>query len=144
MNNPKLFKTKNYGEKMKYTVNTANAPAAIGPYSQAVVIRGGHIMFTAGQIPMDPISGEIIGSEIREQTRRVMQNIKGILEAEGASMSNILKTTIFMKNMQDYPGLNEVYKTFFSETFPARSAVEVNRLPKDVLVEIEAIAVLDR
>jgi 2-iminobutanoate/2-iminopropanoate deaminase len=130
---------------MVSTINTTQAPAAIGPYSQATLLRPGRaLLFTAGQLPMDPLSGEIVGNEIQAQTRQVLANLRAILEAGGASFSDVLKTTIFLKNLQDYARLNEVYAAFFGDKPPARSAVEVSRLPKDVLVEIEMIAEVER
>lgn len=126
---------------MRKIVATAKAPAAIGPYSQANVF--GNLVFTSGQIPLDPESGEIIGTTIEDQTRQVLTNVKNLLEAAGSSMDKVLKTTVFIKNMDDFAKMNAIYAEFFTEgTYPSRSAVEVARLPKDVLVEIETIAYL--
>ena len=124
---------------MRKTVSTDKAPAAIGPYSQANIF--GDFVFTSGQVPLDPASGEIIGANIEEQTRQVFKNITAILEAAGSSLDKVLKTTFFIKDMNDFGKMNEVYAEFFTEgSYPSRSAVEVARLPKDVLVEIETIA----
>jgi 2-iminobutanoate/2-iminopropanoate deaminase len=132
------------GALMKSVINTPKAPAAIGPYNQATVCRSGHILFTAGQIPLDPVSGKIVGDEIKTQARQVLENLRAILEASGASMHNVLKVNIYVKNLQDYSKLNEVYTTFFPDQPPARVAVEVSRLPMDVLVEMDLIAALER
>jgi 2-iminobutanoate/2-iminopropanoate deaminase len=123
---------------MREAVATKRAPAAIGPYSQA--IKAGGLVFTSGQIPIDPATNQIVVDGISAQTERVLANIKGILEAAGSSMEKVVRTTVFLKNMADFPGMNEVYSRFFSDPPPARSTVEVARLPKDVLVEIDTIA----
>jgi 2-iminobutanoate/2-iminopropanoate deaminase len=126
---------------MKNTIKTTAAPEAIGPYSQAIMTGG--FIFTSGQIPLTP-SGEIAGSDIKTQTRRVLTNIGAVLEAAGADFQNVVKTTVFLSDMANFAAMNEVYAEFFREeenAFPARSTVEVSRLPKDVLVEIEAVAV---
>jgi len=129
---------------MKATVNTPHAPAAIGPYSQGVISRAGtRLLFTAGQIPVNPGTGEV-PEGIEAQTRQSLENVRAIVEAAGGSLGSILKVTIFMKNLQDYARINKVYSTYFEDLPPARSAVEVCRLPKDVLVEIEAVAELER
>lgn len=126
---------------MRKIIATDQAPAAIGPYSQANVF--GNLVFTSGQIPLAPASGEIIGTTIEEQTRQVLTNVKNLLEASGSSMNQVLKTTVFIKNMDDFAKMNAIYAEFFTEgSYPSRSAVEVARLPKDVLVEIETIAYL--
>lgn len=126
---------------MRKTVTTDKAPAAIGPYSQANIF--GELVFTSGQVPLDPSTGEIVGTDIQEQTRQVFTNIKAILEAAGSSLDKVLKTTVFIKDMNDFGKMNEIYAEFFTEgTYPSRSAVEVARLPKDVLVEVETIAYL--
>lgn len=123
----------------KEVVLTKDAPQPIGPYSQA--IKAGDLVFCSGQIPLDPASGEIVGgSDVQAQARRVMENVKAVLEAAGTSLDGVVKTTIFLKNMGDFPKVNEVYGTYFKGTTPARSTVEVARLPKDVLVEVECIA----
>ncbi len=119
-------------------VFTENAPKAIGPYSQAVI--AGNLVFTSGQIAIDPKSSLIVDGGIEKQIVQVMNNLKAVVEKSGSSMEKIIKTTIFLKNMADFSVVNEVYGSYFNNKFPARSCVEVARLPKDVLVEIEAIA----
>jgi len=121
-------------------IKTDKAPAAIGPYSQAVAVQGGGLLFTAGQIPMDPETGTIVGAAIEEQARQALTNLRHVLEAGGASMETAVKTTVFLKDMNDFAAMNQVYNEFFGTGLPARSAVEAARLPKDVLVEIECIA----
>lgn len=125
---------------MKKVVATKNAPGAIGPYSQAVV--AGDMMFISGQLPLDPATGSFAGNDIQSQTRQSLNNIKAILESEGVSMKNVVKTTVLLQNMGDFGAMNEVYGEFFTEDCPARAAFEVAKLPKDALVEIEAIAYL--
>lgn len=126
---------------MRKIVATDKAPAAIGPYSQANIY--GNLVFTSGQIPLDPATGEIVGTDIEEQTRQVLTNIKNLLEAAGSSMDKVLKTTVFIKNIDDFGKMNAIYGEFFTEgAYPSRSAVGVAKLPKDVLVEIETIAYL--
>ncbi len=122
-------------------VLTKNAPAPIGPYNQGILC-GGTLLFTAGQIPIDPATGQLIAGDIREQTRRVFRNLQAILEEGGSSLSNVVKTTVFLKDMNEFAAMNEVYAEFFPGIAPARSTVEAARLPKDVHVEIEAIAVV--
>jgi len=124
---------------MKQIVSTANAPKAIGPYSQAVV-RGGQV-FLSGQIPLDPATGQLVGGGIEEQTARVLENVKAVLEAAGASLDAVVKTTVFLKDMADFPKMNEVYARYFVENPPARSTVQAAKLPRDVMVEIDAIAI---
>lgn len=119
-------------------IQTVEAPAAIGPYSQGVTI--GNLLFTSGQIPIDPKTGQVIQGDITDQTKQVMENLKAVLKAAGTGLEKVLKTTIFIKNMEDFAQINEVYGSYFSTEPPARSTVEVSRLPKDVLVEIEMIA----
>jgi 2-iminobutanoate/2-iminopropanoate deaminase len=120
-------------------VQTASAPAAIGPYSQGVVANG--MVYTAGQIPLDPATMELVGgADVAAQTERVMLNLAAILEQAGATLSSVVKTTVFLKDMNDFVAMNEVYGRHFGEHRPARSTVEVCRLPKDVKVEIEAVA----
>lgn len=124
---------------MRKTISTDAAPAAIGPYAQANSF--GDLIFTSGQIPLDPKTGNLVGLTIQDQTRQVMENLKNVLEAGGSSMDKVLKTTVFIKDMNDFAQMNQVYGQFFTEgAYPSRSAVEVARLPKDVLVEVEAIA----
>ncbi|BAA29948.1 137aa long hypothetical protein [Pyrococcus horikoshii OT3] len=123
---------------MKEVIFTENAPKPIGPYSQA--IKAGNFLFIAGQIPIDPKTGEIVKGDIKDQTRQVLENIKAILEAAGYSLNDVIKVTVYLKDMNDFAKMNEVYAEYFGESKPARVAVEVSRLPKDVLIEIEAIA----
>ena len=126
---------------MKTIISTSAAPAAIGPYSQAV--RAGNLLFVSGQIPLDPATGQLIPQDtIQDQTARVLENLKAILAQAGATLDNVVKTTVFLKDMEDFVEMNRVYQTFFSADCPARSAVQAARLPKDVRVEIEAIAAL--
>ena len=123
---------------MLKTVHTDSAPAAIGPYSQAIIADG--MVYTSGQIPLDPKTMKIDGSTIEVQTQRALNNLKAVLEAAGSNTDLVLKTTVFLKNMADFANMNEVYSQFFGSHKPARSTVEVARLPKDVLFEIECIA----
>ena len=125
---------------MKQVIHTDKAPAAIGPYSQAIQI--GQLLFTSGQVPIDPETGAIVEGGIQEQARQSLNNIKAILNAAGTNMGAVVKTTVFLQDMNDFAAMNEVYAQFFQEPYPARSAVQGARLPKDVLVEIEAIAQL--
>lgn len=127
---------------MKKIVSTTEAPAAVGPYSQAV--RVGQFVFTAGQIPLDPKSGQIVSDDISEQTRRVLDNLSAVLRAENLTFSHIVKTTIFLTDMNDFVKVNEIYATYFSDLPPARSTVQVSALPKGARVEIECIAVSDQ
>ncbi len=121
------------------SVSTNNAPQAIGPYSQAIIT--GNLVFCSGQIPLDPATMEIVGESITEQTKRVFQNLSGLLEAAGSKLGQVVKTTVYLKDMSDFAAMNEEYARHFGDHRPARAAVEVARLPKDVLVEIDAIAV---
>ena len=123
---------------MKKPIKTNNAPQAIGPYSQGIV--AGNLVFVSGQIPIDPKTGNFAGDEIASQTTQVLLNIKAVLAEVGLSLNDVVKTTVFLSDMNSFVGMNAVYATFFDEPFPARAAVEAARLPKDVLVEIEAIA----
>ena len=126
---------------MKTVISTQNAPAAIGPYSQA--IQAGNLIFVSGQLPMDPATGALIPEDtIQAQTTRAIQNLSAILAQAGGSLNNVVKTTVFLKDMEDFVPMNQVYQSFFAADCPARSAVQVARLPKDARVEIEAIAVL--
>lgn len=120
------------------TVSTTKAPGALGPYSQALMTED--LVFCSGQIPIDPATGAVAGSTIEEQTRRAITNLSAVLEAAGSSLSNVVKTTVFIKDMNDFAALNAVYAEMFGDTKPARSCVEVARLPKDVKLEIECIA----
>jgi 2-iminobutanoate/2-iminopropanoate deaminase len=125
----------------KIMISTGNAPAAIGPYSQAV--RVGELLFTSGQIPIDPATGAIVAGGIREQTTRVLDNLTAVLAEAGLDMAHVVKTTVYLKNMADFAAMNEIYATYFAPAGvvpPARSTVEVARLPKDALVEIDLIA----
>lgn len=122
----------------KSTIQTPSAPAAIGPYSQAV--KAGNLLFVSGQIPLDPKSGQLAATDIEGQTKRVLENLKAIVEAGGVSLENVVKTTIFLKDMNDFQKVNEVYGTYFKPPYPARATVEVARLPRDVRVEIECVA----
>lgn len=124
---------------MKIIVKTADAPQAIGPYSQAVEANG--FVFVSGQIPLDPKTGNIVAGDIREQTRRVMENGKAILAKAGCAMSDVAKATIYLKNIADFAAVNEIYGSYFPIDPPARATVEVSRLPKDVAVEIDFVAV---
>jgi 2-iminobutanoate/2-iminopropanoate deaminase len=123
---------------MKEAVATPKAPQAIGPYSQAIKANG--LVFASGQIPIDPATGQLIQGDVAVQTERVLKNITEILGAAGSSLQRVVKTTVFLKNMSEFAQMNEVYGRFFSKEPPARSTVEVARLPKDVLVEIDVIA----
>ena len=125
---------------MKEIVLTDRGPKPIGPYSQAVKANG--FLFASGQIALDPQTNEFIGGDIRQQTERVIANIKGVVEASGSNLGHVVKTTVFLKDMSDFSAMNEVYAKFFSVAPPARSTVQAARLPKDALVEIEFIALL--
>jgi 2-iminobutanoate/2-iminopropanoate deaminase len=125
----------------KEVISTPNAPSAIGPYSQA--IRAGNLLFVSGQISIDPSTGNVIDDKtIQGQTRRVLQNLIAIVEAAGGSAQNIVKTTVFLRDMSDFAGMNAVYSTFFTASPPARATVEAARLPRDVSIEIDCIAVI--
>ena len=126
---------------MKEIVATERAPRAIGPYSQAV--RSGNFLFASGQIPIDPATGEFVAGGITEQTEQVMRNVSAILEAAGAGLQQVVKTTVFLADMDDFTPMNEVYGRYFGENPPARATVQAARLPRDARVEIEAIAILD-
>lgn len=123
----------------KSVVSTDQAPAAIGPYSQA--IKAGGFVFTSGQIPLDPATGDIVGSNITEQTERVMQSLKAVLEAAGTSLESVVKTTCFLADLNDFAAFNTVYSASFGEAAPARSTVQVAKLPRAVMVEVEAVAI---
>lgn len=122
------------------TISTDKAPAAIGPYSQAVKV--GNIIYTSGAIPVDPANGEVVNGGAAEQAEQALKNLKEVLIGAGASLDSVVKTTVFIKNMNDFATINEVYKKYFTKNYPARSCVEVARLPKDVLIEIECVAVI--
>ena len=126
---------------MKNIVSTHNAPKAIGPYSQAV--RQGNLIFTAGQLGIDPTTGNLVVGDVKDETQQALTNIMKILESENCSMNNILKTTVFLRDMNDFTSMNEVYATFFPENPPARSTVQVAALPKNAAVEIEVIASIE-
>ncbi|MDQ2714722.1 MAG: RidA family protein [Chloroflexota bacterium] len=122
-------------------VNTSQAPAAIGPYSQA--IRCGQFVYTSGQIALDPVSGELVGADVQAQTQRVLQNLQAVLASAGTSLANIVKTTVFLMHMSDFQAMNSVYASYFGQPAPARSTVAVAELPRQALVEIECIALVE-
>lgn len=124
----------------KRIVRTENAPDAIGPYSQAVVAGG--FVYTAGQLALDPRTGQLVPGDVRIQTKRVMENIKAILESAGSSLANVVKTTVFLRDMNDFGAMNEIYGSYFQEEPPARSTFQVAKLPRDGAVEIEVVALL--
>lgn len=126
---------------MKTIISTPKAPAAIGPYSQAVLVNG--MLFTSGVIPIDPETNTLVQGDVEAQARQAIGNLKNLIEASGSSMEKVVNTTVFIKDMNDFGKINDIYKEFFTSDFPARSCVEVARLPKDVLIEIEAIAVVE-
>lgn len=123
---------------MKIPVVTEKAPKAVGPYSQAIKANG--FVFCAGQIPLDPVTGEMVSGGIQEQTQRVLENVEGVLEAAGSSLEKVVKVQVFMKDLADFPVMNEVYASFFAEPYPARDTFQVAKLPKDALVEISVTA----
>lgn len=123
---------------MKNVIKTDKAPQAIGPYSQAIEVNG--MVYTSGVVPIDPVTGEVVNGDIKVQATRVFDSMKALLEAAGSSCEDVVKTTVFIKDMNDFAALNEIYATYFTGAFPARSCVEVARLPKDVLIEMEAVA----
>jgi 2-iminobutanoate/2-iminopropanoate deaminase len=125
----------------KEIIVAENAPKALGPYSTAV--KAGHFVYTAGQLGIDPTTGEFVPGGIAEQTRMALTNLKAVLEASGSSLDNVVKTTVFLKDMDDFAAMNLIYGDFFKQDHPARSAIEAARLPKDGLIEIEAVALLD-
>ncbi|MGC8742929.1 MAG: RidA family protein [Verrucomicrobiia bacterium] len=122
----------------KIAINTKTAPAAVGPYSQAV--RCGDLLFCAGQIPLNPENGSIVGNDIKTQTEQVLKNIKAILNSEGLDFINVVKTTVFMTDLSEFSAMNEIYGNYFSSPYPARSTIQVAALPKGAKVEIELIA----
>lgn len=126
---------------MTKIISTDKAPSAIGPYSQAVA--AGNMVYTSGQIAIVPSTGNIVEGGVEEQTKQALENLKAVVEAAGSSLDKVVKTTVFIKDMGDFAKINEVYSQYFTGNFPARSCVEVARLPKDLLVEIEAVAVIE-
>lgn len=126
---------------MKTIIKTDKAPLPIGPYNQAIAVQG-QILYTAGQIALDPKTGAMVGTTIQEQTKQVCENLKAILIASHTDLKHVVKTTVFLKNFNDFAAMNEVYGQYFGESAPARSTVEVARLPKDALVEIEVVALI--
>ena len=124
----------------KEIISTKNAPVAIGPYSQAIKV--GNLLFSSGQIPLDPSTGELVNSDIKAATRRVLENLRGILEEAGTSFENVIKTVIYLKDMEDFAAVNKIYSEYFTTREPARSCVQVAKLPKDAMVEIEVIALV--
>jgi 2-iminobutanoate/2-iminopropanoate deaminase len=126
---------------MREVVSSPGAPAAIGPYSAGV--RVGNLLFLSGSIPLDPATGQIVPGDITAQATRVMENIKALLSAAGADFGHVAKSTVFLADMNEFAAMNEVYATYFTAPFPARSTVQVARLPRDVRLEIEVVAVLD-
>ncbi len=125
---------------MKETISTQSAPGAIGPYSQAVKVNG--MLFCSGQIPIDPATGEFVSSDVAEQTEQVLKNLAEVLKAGGASLDHVVKTTVFLADMNDFTAMNEVYGRYFDSNKPARATVQAARLPRDAKVEIDCIAVL--
>ena len=125
---------------MKKIISTENAPGAIGPYSQA--IKTGNMIFCSGQIPINPATGEFVSEEIAEQTRQVLTNLSAVLEAAGSNLNNVVKTTVFLADMNDFAAMNEIYTGYFSENKPARATVQAARLPRDARVEIDCIAIV--
>ena len=123
---------------MKKMISTSKAPAAIGPYSQAIQV--GNLIYTSGQIPIDPATGQLVEGGIKEQTRQSLNNIQAVLQEAGLTMASVVKTTVFMADMADFADMNSIYTEFFTEPYPARSAVAVKTLPKNALVEIEVVA----
>lgn len=121
-------------------VRTDSAPPAIGPYSQAIVASG--TVYCSGQIALDPVSGELVKGDVREETRRVLENLKAVVEAAGSTMAGVVRCTVYLTDLEDYPAVNEEYAAFFPDPAPARACVQVSRLPRDARVEIDAIAVL--
>lgn len=124
---------------MRQAISSASAPTAIGPYSQA--IRAGQLVFLSGQVPLDPATGALVDGDIAAQTRRVLQNLGEVLKAAGLSFDHVVRATVYLADLNDFPGMNDVYATFFASPAPARSTVQVARLPKDARIEIDVIAV---
>ena len=126
---------------MRQAVSTASAPKAIGPYSQAV--RAGALLFVSGQVPLDPATGQLVDGDIAAQTHRVFRNLGEILKAGGASFDHVVRTTVFLADMNDFAAMNEVYATYFASPAPARATVQVSRLPRDARIEIDVIAAIE-
>ena len=126
---------------MKTIIKTEKAPLPIGPYNQAVAVQG-QLLYTAGQIALDPKSGQMVGTTIQEQTKQICENLKAVLIASHTDLKHVIKTTVFLKSLNDFAAMNEVYGEYFGDSAPARSTVEVARLPKDALVEIEVVALI--
>jgi len=126
---------------MKQAISSADAPKAIGPYSQAV--RAGQLLFLSGQVPLDPVTGHMVEGDIAAQTRRVFENLRAVLEAGGRSFADVVRTTVFLADMNDFGAMNEVYGQYFTAPYPARATVQVARLPRDARVEIDLIASFD-
>ncbi len=127
---------------MKTVIKTTDAPAAIGPYSQGIKVKCGEIIFCSGQLPMDPKTGEIVGVNAAEQAKRSLENMKAVVEAGGATLADVVKVNVYLADMGDFAAVNEVYATYFKEDPPARAAVAVRTLPKEVMVEIECVAMI--
>jgi len=125
---------------VKETISTEKAPGAIGPYSQAV--KAGNMVFCSGQIPIDPTTGEFVSNNVAEQTHQVLTNLSAVLEAAGTNLNNVVKTTVFLADMNDFTAMNEIYAEFFSDNEPARATVQAARLPRDARVEIDCIAII--
>jgi 2-iminobutanoate/2-iminopropanoate deaminase len=125
---------------VKETISTEKAPGAIGPYSQAV--KAGNMIFCSGQIPIDPTTGEFVSNNVAEQTHQVLTNLSAVLEAAGTSLNNVVKTTVFLADMNDFTEMNEIYAEFFNDNKPARATVQAARLPRDARVEIDCIAII--
>jgi 2-iminobutanoate/2-iminopropanoate deaminase len=130
--------TSGYREPMKHAISSPDAPKAMGAYAPA--IRTGTLLFVSGQIPIDPATGNLVEGDISLQARRVLDNLRAIVEAAGLTLSDVVRTTVFLADMNDFAAMNQIYGGYFSDPFPARSTVEVSRLPRDVLIEIDAIA----
>ena len=127
----------------KRSVSTDKAPQAIGPYSQANIAESGRLLFCSGQLPLDPATGKLVEGDVAAQTEQVLQNLTAVLQAAGSSLEQVVKTTVYLKDMNDFATMNEVYSRFFKSDYPARAAFQVARLPLDVSIEIEAIAIVE-
>ena len=137
-----LFLTGCSSPTAKKVINTDQAPEAIGPYSQA--IQAGNMIYTSGQIALDPATGEMVSPDIKAQTKQAMENLKSVIEAGGSDMNQVVKVTLYIKDMNDFGTINEIYCNYFKDACPARSCVEVSALPKGALIEIEAIAMVNK